>query len=300
MVKLVECVPNFSEGRRPEVVEAIVDEVRKTPGVSLLDYSSDQDHNRSVVTFVGEPEAVKKAAFAACAKAAELIDMNKHQGGHPRIGATDVIPFIPIKEVTMEECAQLAKDLAQEIAEKLGIPTYLYENAATRPERKNLANIRRGQYEGLKDEIEINPERKPDFGPSRLHPTAGATAVGARMFLIAFNVNLGTSDIEIAKRIAKLVRGSSGGLVNVKAMGVMLEERNIAQVSMNMVNYVETSLYRVFELIKAEAKRYGVPVIGSEIIGLVPTDALVDAAEYYLQLENFSRAQVLESRLFGI
>jgi glutamate formiminotransferase len=279
-----------------EVIEAIVKEVRAVPGVVLLDYSSDKDHNRTVVTFIGEPEAAKEAAFAACKKAAELIDMDEHTGEHPRMGATDVIPFVPVKDITMEECVTIAENLAQRISEELGVPTYLYEQAAKRPERKNLANVRKGQYEGLKELINT-PEREPDFGPKKL-PKAGATAVGARMPLIAFNVNLGTGDLQVAKNIAKLVRGSSGGLVNVKAMGVMLEERNIAQVSMNMVNYIDTSLYRVFELIKAEAKRYGVNVIGSEIVGLVPMDALIDAAEYYLQIENFSRDQVLEKRIF--
>lgn len=296
MAQIVECIPNFSEGRRLEVIEAIVKEVRAVPGVVLLDYSSDKDHNRTVVTFIGEPEAAKEAAFAACKKAAELIDMDEHTGEHPRMGATDVIPFVPVKDITMEECVTIAENLAQRISEELGVPTYLYEQAAKRPERKNLANVRKGQYEGLKELINT-PEREPDFGPKKL-PKAGATAVGARMPLIAFNVNLGTGDLQVAKNIAKLVRGSSGGLVNVKAMGVMLEERNIAQVSMNMVNYIDTSLYRVFELIKAEAKRYGVNVIGSEIVGLVPMDALIDAAEYYLQIENFSRDQVLEKRIF--
>lgn len=296
LAQIVECIPNFSEGRRLEVIEAIVKEVRAVPGVVLLDYSSDKDHNRTVVTFIGEPEAAKEAAFAACKKAAELIDMDEHTGEHPRMGATDVIPFVPVKDITMEECVTIAENLAQRISEELGVPTYLYEQAAKRPERKNLANVRKGQYEGLKELINT-PEREPDFGPKKL-PKAGATAVGARMPLIAFNVNLGTGDLQVAKNIAKLVRGSSGGLVNVKAMGVMLEERNIAQVSMNMVNYIDTSLYRVFELIKAEAKRYGVNVIGSEIVGLVPMDALIDAAEYYLQIENFSRDQVLEKRIF--
>lgn len=296
MPKIVECVPNFSEGRRPEVIEAIINEIRAVPGVRLLDFSSDADHNRSVVTFVGEPGAAREAAFRATAAAARLIDMNEHRGNHPRIGATDVVPFIPISEMKMEEAVALARELGAEIADKLGIPVYLYEAAAIRPERRNLADIRRGEYEGLKEEID-EPGRHPDFGPPKMHPTAGATVVGARMPLVAFNVNLGTADVSIAKKIAKAVRASSGGLVNVKAIGLLLQEQGVAQVSMNMTNYVGTPLHRAFEMVKREAESCGVPVIGSEIVGLVPQDALIAAGKYYLRLRDFKDSQILERRL---
>ncbi|MBP2635380.1 MAG: Glutamate formimidoyltransferase [Firmicutes bacterium] len=296
MAKLVECVPNFSEGRRPEVIEAIVAEVRKNKEVKLLDVKPDASHNRVVVTFVGEPQAVKQAAFAACAKAAELIDMEKHQGEHPRVGATDVVPFIPVSEVTLEECVELANELGREIADKLNIPVYLYEAAAKTPARKNLPDVRKGQYEGLKQEIS-QPERRPDYGPAKMHPTAGATVVGARQFLIAYNINLNTSDVTIAKNIANTIREAKGGYRYVRAMGVMLEERNIAQVSINMLDYTGTPLHRVFETVKSEAARYGVNVIGSEIVGLTPLQALLDAAEFYLRFEGFDRKQVLETNL---
>lgn len=295
MAKLVECVPNFSEGRRTEVIEEIIDQIRNVQGVKLLDYSSDESHNRSVVTFTGEPEKVKEAAFRAAKKAAELINMDEHRGEHPRMGATDVIPFIPISDVTMEECVQLAKELGKRMAEELGIPIYLYEEAATKPERKNLANVRKGQYEGLKEAIK-EPGREPDFGPKEL-PKAGATAVGARPPLIAYNINLGTSDVTVAKKIAKAIRGSSGGFLSVKALGIMIEERNMVQVTINMCNYKEVPLYRVFELVKTEAARYGVNIIGSEIVGLTPMDALIDVAEFYLRLEDFQREQILEKRI---
>jgi glutamate formiminotransferase len=297
MARLVECVPNFSEGRRPEVIEAILAEIRQTTGVRLLDALPDASHNRTVVTFVGEPEAAKQAAFKACAKAAELIDMNKHQGEHPRIGATDVIPFTPLAEVTMAECVDLARDLGQEIAEKLGIPVYLYEQASTGPHLTTLPQIRAGQYEGLKEAIKT-PERWPDFGPHETHPTAGATAVGAREFLIAFNVNLDAADVTIAKSIAKAIRESSGGYKNVKALGIMIEERNLAQVTINMCNYRTTPLHRVFETIKNEAARHGANIVGSEIIGLTPMQALVDAAAHYLRLEDFKLEQIIETRLW--
>ncbi|HEC81559.1 MAG TPA: glutamate formimidoyltransferase [Thermoplasmatales archaeon] len=300
MTKLVECVPNFSEGKRKEVIEAIINEVKKRKDVEILDYSSDPDHNRTDITFVGEPEAVKNAALALALKCVELIDMNKHKGEHPRMGAIDVVPFVPISGVTMEECVKLAHDFAKEFAEKSDVPCFMYEEAATKPERKNLADVRRGEFEGLKEEIGKNPEKTPDYGPNRIHPTAGATAVGARFFLIAFNVNLGTSDITIAKNIAKAVRHSSGGYRYVKAMGFEIKERGIVQVSMNLVNYQKTPIFRVFETIKNEAARYGVPVIGSEIIGLVPMEALVDVADYFLRLENFSIDQVLEKRLLSL
>ena len=261
MAKLVECVPNFSEGRRPEVIEAIADEVRNVPNVRLLDVKADASHNRVVVTFVGEPAAVKQAAFNACKKAAELIDMEKQHGEHPRIGATDVIPFIPVKNMTMEECVQLADELAQEIAEKLEIPVYLYEEAAKNPARRALPEIRKGQYEGLKTEI-AKPERQPDYGPARMHPTAGATVVGARQFLIAYNINLDTSDVHIAKKIANSIREAKGGYKYVRAMGISVQVggRDVAQVTINMVNYSGTPLFRVFETVKSEAARYGVNI----------------------------------------
>ena len=298
MSKLVECVPNFSEGRRPEVIEAIAEEVRQVANVKLLDVKADPSHNRVVVTFVGEPQAVKQAAFNCCKKAAELIDMEKHHGEHPRIGATDVIPFIPVKNVSMEECAQLADELAQEIAAKLNIPVYLYEEAAKIPGRKALPDIRKGQYEGLKTEIS-KPERRPDYGPAQLHPTAGATVVGARQFLIAYNINLDTSDVNVAKKIANSIREAKGGYKYVRAMGVTVQigDRDIAQVTINMVNYQGTPLFRVFETVKSEAARYGVNVLGSEIIGLTPMQALLDAAEFYLRLDGFDRKQVLEDNL---
>lgn len=297
MARLVECVPNFSEGRRPEVIEAILDEIRGTEGVRLLDHMSDASHNRTVVTFVGEPEAAKKAAFQACAKATELIDMEEHSGEHPRIGATDVIPFIPLSEVSMDECIELAKSLGEEIAAKLQIPVYLYEEASVRPHLKTLPQIRRGDYEGLKQAIK-DPKRQPDFGPNQTHPTAGATAVGAREFLIAYNVNLDTADVDIAKKIAKAIRESSGGYRNVKALGIMIEERGQAQVTINMCNYRTTPLHRVFETIKNEAARYGVNVVGSEIVGLSPLQALLDAADFYLRLEGFKLEQIIETRLW--
>ena len=297
MARLVECVPNFSEGRRPEIIEAILDEIRSTDGVRLLDHMSDASHNRTVVTFVGEPEAAKEAAFRACAKATELINMEEHSGEHPRIGATDVVPFIPISEVSMDECIKLAQSLGQEVAEKLQVPVFLYEEASTRPDLKTLPQIRRGDYEGLKEAIKT-PQRKPDFGPAKTHPTAGAVAIGAREFLIAYNINLDTADVNIAKAIAKAIRESSGGYRNVKALGIMIEERNQAQVTINMCNYRTTPLHRVFETIKNEAARYGVNVVGSEIIGLAPLQALLDAADFYLGLEGFKKEQIIETRLW--
>jgi glutamate formiminotransferase len=296
MAKLVECVPNFSEGRRPEVVEQIVAAISGVPGVRMLDWSSDSSHNRSVVTFIGEPGPVKEAAFLGAEKAARLIDMEQHRGAHPRIGATDVIPFIPIGETTMEECVALARELGEEMGGRLGIPVYLYEEAATRQERKNLPNVRRGEYEGLKEAIKL-PERKPDFGPDQLHPTAGATAVGARPPLVAYNINLGTADVAVAKSIARSIRGSSGGYPSIKALGVMLEDRGVAQVTINVCNHRQVSLARVFETVKSEAARYGVNVIGSEVVGLLPMEALLEAAAFYLQLEGFAQDQVLEKRL---
>jgi glutamate formiminotransferase len=296
MAKLVECVPNFSEGRRPEVIDAIIGEARGVAGVKVLDHSSDAVHYRTVLTFVGEPQAAKKAAFACCAKAAELIDMEKHKGGHPRIGATDVIPFIPVADVDMAECVALAHGLGKEIAEKLSIPVFFYEAAAKRPSMKALPDVRKGEYEGLKEAIKT-PERAPDEGPGAMHPRAGATVVGARPFLVAFNINLGTPDVALAKRIAQTIRAAKGGYVNCRAIGLMLEDRGIAQVSINMTDYTATPLHRVFETVKSEAARYGVNVTGSEIIGLTPMQALVDAAAFYLRVEDFKREQVLEARL---
>jgi len=297
MNQIIECVPNVSEGRDQEKISELIKEVVSTEGVKLLDYSSDKDHNRTVITFVGDKEGVKEAAFKLIKKASEIIDMRYHKGEHPRIGAVDVVPFVPVKNVTMEECVQIARELGERVGKELNIPVYLYEEAATTPERKNLENIRRGEYEGFFEKIK-QPEWKPDFGPSEMNPKSGATVIGARNFLIAFNVNLGTNDIEIANKIAKAVRFSSGGYRYVKAMGVELKERGIVQVSMNLTDFNKTPIYRVFETIKAEASRYGVNVVGSEIIGLVPSKALLDVADYYLRLENFSMDMVLENRIY--
>lgn len=296
MQKIVECVPNFSEGRRPEVVQQIVDAIAAVDGVKVLDFSSDADHNRSVVTFVAPPETVGDAAFAGIAKAAELIDMTRHTGGHPRMGATDVCPFIPIKGVTMDDCVEIAKKLGQRVGDELGIPVYLYEKAATRPGRENLANVRKGQYEGIRDTIATDPARTPDFGPAKMG-TAGATAIGARQFLIAFNVYLNTDNVEIAKKIGKAVRHSGGGLRYVKAMGLEVDGK--AQVSMNLTDFTGTPIFRVVEMIRREADRYGVGIESTELIGLIPQQALIDAAVWYLQLDGFSPEQVLENRLTG-
>ncbi len=297
MRQLVECVPNFSEGRDLVKVDSIVDAMRGVSGVFLLDRSSDSDHNRSVVTIVGEPDAVAEAAIRGVGKAAELIDLTKHAGAHPRIGATDVVPFIPIEGVTLEDCAELARKVGREIWDRYHIPIYFYEAAARRPERKNLENIRRGQFEGLRDEVLRDSDRSPDIGEPRLHPTAGATVVGARNFLIAYNINLNTPDVEVAKKIAKAVRFSDGGLRHVKAMGVYLATRNLAQVSMNLTDFEQIPVHRVFEAVKREAERYGVSIAGSEIVGLMPRRALEAAAEYFLQFENFRTAQVLENHI---
>ncbi len=296
MDKLVQCIPNFSEGTRPEVVEEIVRAISSVSGTKVLDFSSNQDHNRTVVTFIGTPYAVLDAAFNGIATAVKLIDMEQHKGGHPRMGAADVVPFVPVSGVNMADCVDLARRLGERVGQELQIPVYLYEYAATTVERKNLADVRRGEYEGLKQTIGT-PGRKPDFGPSRMHPKAGAVAIGARNPLVAFNVNLNTSDVALAQKIARCVRGSSGGLVNVKAMGVMLEEKNLAQVSMNMTNFLSTPLHRALELIRLEAGRYGVGIAGTEIVGTVPRDALLEAAYAYLQLEGFDRKQILENNL---
>jgi glutamate formiminotransferase/formiminotetrahydrofolate cyclodeaminase len=294
-MSLVECIPNFSEARRPEVIDQIVAAITSVEGARLLDRSSDPDHNRTVLTYAGPPEAVEEAAFRAIQTAAELIDLNKHIGEHPRIGATDVVPFVPLSGLTMEDCVAMAKRLGQRVGSELNIPVYLYEAAASRPERTNLENIRRGQYEGLKSEIESDPERAPDYGPAKLG-SAGATVIGARNPLIAFNVYLTTSEVEIARKIAKAVRQSSGGLRYVKALGLLVDGR--AQVSMNLTNFRETPVGRVVEMIRREAQRYGVAIHHCELVGLIPQEALVDAAVWYTQLDQFSTEQILESRLY--
>ncbi|HEV8594031.1 MAG TPA: glutamate formimidoyltransferase [Thermoplasmata archaeon] len=297
MDRIVECVPNFSEGRRREVVAAIADAARAIRDVTVLDVEMDANHNRSVITFVATPEAATEAAFRMAEMAAELIDLNVHRGEHPRIGALDVLPFIPIRGVTMEECVRLARETGQRIAEELQIPVYLYEAAATRPDRKALPNLRKGGYEGLKVEIETNPDRAPDFGPRTLHPTAGATVVGARPPLIAFNVNLGTKDLSVAKRIAKAVREKGGGLPAVRALGFELKDRGLVQVSMNLVDYKTTSIEKAFDAVAELAAKEGGPVVGSEIVGLVPEDALPPDPVKRLRLENFSSSQILENRI---
>ncbi|MBZ5530998.1 MAG: glutamate formimidoyltransferase [Acidobacteriia bacterium] len=297
MSSLVQCVPNFSEGRDKAVVDAIVDAM-KVPGVYLLDREMDSDHNRCVITLVGDREAIAEAAIRGVGKAAELIDLTKHQGAHPRIGAADVIPFIPIEGVTIEDCAAIARKVGEEIWKRFKIPVYLYEAAATSPERQNLENIRRGQFEGLRDDIQVNPARNPDFGEAKLHPTAGATVVGARKALIAYNVFLNTTNVDIAKKIAKAIRFSSGGLRYVKAAG--FEVRGLAQVSMNLTDFEQTPVARAFEFVKREAARYGVTPLSSEIVGLIPKKALEQAAEWFLQVENFDSSLILENRLAGV
>jgi glutamate formiminotransferase/formiminotetrahydrofolate cyclodeaminase len=294
MQPLVECVPNFSEGRRPEVVEAIVAAIKQAAPVHVLDYSSDHDHNRTVVTFVGAPEDVEHAAFAAIRQAAELIDLDKHQGEHPRIGATDVFPFVPLRGVTLEDCVEIAKRVGERVVGELNIPVYLYEAAATRPDRVNLANIRKGNYEGLRDAIATDPDRAPDFGPRKLGP-AGATVIGARPFLIAFNVYLNTGDVAIAKHIARAVRHSGGGMRYLKALGLLVAGQ--AQVSMNFTDFEKTPLHRAVELIRREAARYGASVTSSELIGMIPQQALVDSAQWYLQLDNLQPEQIIQNRL---
>jgi glutamate formiminotransferase/formiminotetrahydrofolate cyclodeaminase len=297
MNRLVECVPNFSEGRRPEVIDAIVKSITSVSNVYLLGREMDADHNRAVVTIVGAPESIGEAAVRGVRAAMEHIDLTKHRGEHPRLGAADVVPFVPIRGVSLAECVEIAKTAGREIANRLKIPVYLYEAAATRPERTNLENIRRGQFEGLRDEIATNPDRKPDFGESRVHPTAGAIVVGARKPLIAFNVNLNSANLGIAKHIARRIRFSSGGFRYVKAMGVLLKDRNQAQVSMNLTDFEHTSMELVLETVRREAERYGVTIGSSEIVGLVPQKALERAAEFYLQVENFKPEMVLENRL---
>ena len=292
---LVECIPNFSEARRPEVIDQIVAAIQSVAGVQILDRHSDFDHNRTVVTYIGTPGAVEEAAFLAIQCAAQTINLDEHTGEHPRIGATDVVPFVPIRETTMEECVEIARRLGKRVASELGIPTYLYEEAATRPDRQNLENIRRGQYEGLKEEIKTNAERQPDFGPAELGP-AGATVIGARHPLVAYNIYLTTDDVSIAQKIARAVRNSSGGLRFVKAMGILVEGR--AQVSMNLTNTRQTPVFRVVELVRREAQRYGVSIHHSELVGLIPQEALINSAVWYLQLDGFKPEQVLEQRLY--
>ncbi len=293
---LIECIPNYSEARRSEVVEAIVAAIVAVPGVNVLDRHSDLDHNRTVITMVGAPDAVEEAAFQSIRKAQELIDLNQHEGAHPRIGAADVVPFVPITGVSMTECVEIARRLGKRVGEELSIPVYLYEDAATRPDRQNLENIRKGQFEGLKVDIEKDMDRAPDFGPARLG-SAGATVIGARAPLIAFNVYLTTGDVEIAQKIAKAVRNSSGGLRYVKGMGVLVD--GMAQVSMNLTNYKKTPIFRVVELVRREAQRFGVGIHHSELVGLIPQEALVDTAVWYTQMDQFEPAQILETRLYS-
>jgi len=293
---LIECIPNFSEARRPEVVDQIAAAIQSVADVKLLDRSSDLDHNRTVLTLAGSPAGVEEAAFRAIQKAAELINLDQHTGEHPRIGATDVCPFVPISGATMDDCVAIAKRLGERVGRELGIPVYLYEAAATRPERTNLENIRKGQYEALKEEMGVKPERDPDFGPNKVG-AAGATVIGARNPLIAFNVYLATADVDIAKRIAKAVRHSSGGLRYVKGLGLLVDGR--AQVSMNLTNFHDTPIARVVEFIRREAQRYGVAIHHSELVGLIPQEALTDAAVWYAQLDQFDKSQILESRLMS-
>lgn len=299
-MQLIECVPNFSEGRRQEVIDAIVNCFKGKRGVYLLDHRADEDHNRLVVSLVGVPEPIQEALLEAAKTALKHIDMNVHQGGHPRIGAVDVVPFTPIKGITMEECVELAHKFGERYYKETGIPVYFYEDAALRPERKRLEVIRKGQYEVLKEEAKTNPDRKPDVGEACLHPTAGATVIGARKFLVAFNVNLNTSDLNIAKKIAATVRASSGGFCHVKGIGLALEERGITQVSMNLVDYEKNALYRVLETIRMEARRWGVEVLETEVYGMIPANAILESAAYYLQIAGFEPEQVLELRLLEL
>jgi len=297
MKRLIECVPNFSEGRDASKVDALVAAMSAVPGVYVLDRESDADHNRSVVTLAGDPEAVAEAAMRGVGKAAELIDLNRHTGAHPRLGAADVVPFIPLEGFSLEDCVALARRVGREIWERYRVPVYFYEAAAIRPERTNLESVRKGQFEGVREEVMRNPDRAPDVGEPRLHPTAGAVVVGARKFLIAYNINLDTPDKSIADKIARAIRFSSGGLRYVKAMGVDLQARGVAQVSMNLTDFEQTPMHRVFELVRSEAARYGCHIVGSEIVGLIPKKAIELASEHFLQLEGFSPAQVLENRL---
>lgn len=294
--KIIESVPNISEGRRAEVLKKILAHIEGVPDTRILDVKPDSDHNRTVISLAGSPDGLKQLLLKLYEVCVREIDLRQHQGEHPRAGAVDVTPFIPIKNSSMEECATLARELGKEVAEKFQVPVYLYEFAAAREDRRDLAQIRKGEFEGFGEKIQ-KPEWKPDFGPSQIHPSAGVTVIGARMPLIAFNVNLGTSDIQIANKIAKAVRHSNGGLRFVKAMGVFLQNRNIVQVSMNLTDYKKTPIFRAVEMVRREASRYGVNVVGTEVIGLIPADALFDAADYYLQLEDFQLSQILENKL---
>ena len=299
MAKLIECVPNFSVSKEKDeaVFQALVDTANSVAGCTTIDVQTDGNHNRCVFTIVGSPEGIQEVAFQLTKKATELIDMTKHQGQHPRMGATDVIPFIPTMDVTIEECVEISKKVAERIWNELKIPSYLYEESASRPERKNLAACRKGQFEGMPERLK-EPDWAPDFGEREIHPTAGVIAIGARIPLIAYNINLDTPDLEVAKKIANSIRSAKGGFAACKAIGIMLEERNIAQVSMNLVNTDVTPIYYVFEMVRALADRYGARIIGSELVGLTPGKALLDCAEFYLKLENFNyRTQVMEYNL---
>ena len=301
MAQIIESIPNISEGRNQDIIEACVDQIRTTPGCTLLDYSSDESHNRSVITYIGDAKGIEEASVKLEKKAAELIDLTKHQGEHPRMGAVDVMPLLPIKDCTTDDCVELSKKIGKRIAEEAGVPVFLYEYSASRPERKNLSTIRKGQFEGMADKVK-EPDWEPDFGGRKIHPTAGVTAVGARPPLIAYNFNLSTDNVQIAKNIAKIIREKDGGLDSVKSMGFAVEDestgKTVAQVSCNLTNYEVAPIYRVFELVKAEARRYGVTVTESELIGLCPMKALIDSAEYYLQIKDFDfQKQVLENHI---
>ncbi len=293
---IIECIPNVSEGRRPEVVERMAETLRRAPGVRLLDYSSDASHNRSVFTLAGDAAGLTSAILGLFEQAVEAIDLRTHEGEHPRVGAVDVVPFVPIEDVTMADCIALANEIGAAVADRFGVPVYLYEDASSNPLRRNLEDIRRGEFEGLAAKMALDGW-KPDFGPSQPHPTAGASVIGARMPLIAYNINLNTDRLDVAKKIAAAIRHSSGGLRFVKAMGVKVEDRNLAQVSINLTNFERTPIFRVFEMVKREAERYGVSILESEIVGLVPSAALIATAGYYLQLERFGDAQILENKL---
>lgn len=298
--QLIECVPNFSEGRRPEVIEAIVKPFKDQKGCYVFDYRADEDHNRLVVSLVGEPEAICDAVMAASKIAVENIDLNTHQGAHPRMGAIDVIPFTPVSNITMEECVELAHSFGERFNRELNVPVYYYEEAAVMPGRTRLEVIRKGQYEVLKEEVVTKPERRPDLGEAKLHETAGATVIGARKFLVAFNVNLNTTDVNIAKAIGKRVRASGGGFTSIKGIGLALEDKGMVQVSMNIVDYEKTAIYRALEFIRMEAARWGVTVNGTEVYGMIPAGAMLDSAAYYMQIDDFDTKQVLELKLLDL
>ena len=297
--QLITCIPNYSEGRRPEVIEEIVEPFRRTRGCGLLDYRADADHNRLVVSLVGEFVPIQEALLESAKVAIAKIDLQHHQGGHPRVGAVDVIPFVPLRNVTMEDCVELAHNFGRRYHKETGVPVYFYEEAAIMPERKRLETIRRGQYEALRSEI-IQPERHPDVGEAKLHPTAGATVIGARKFLVAFNVNLGTSDVKVAKEIARAVKAPGSGFAHVKAIGLPLKERGLVQVSMNIVDYEKNGLSPILELIRIEAKKWGTAVVETEVYGMIPAAALLDSASHYMQIADFDPNQVIELRLLEI